>query len=358
MTPAQLFEATMRFTLPPHLEAREPAEVRGTGRDDVRLMVTHRDGRLANTHMRSLGDYLCEGDALVLNVSKTLAASLPVVGRELRLHVARRVSTSTFVVELRALTAAIGEDADATFPGTLPFLEAQAGQAFDLPAGGSARLIRPYRERDDGVRLWFAELKLPLPWLEYLETHGGPVRYAYAGDWPIEAYRTAYGHEPGSAEMPSAGRALTHEMLAQLSARGVEIIPVVLHTGLSSPEAWEGTQEEYYRVSAASARRINEVKAHGGRVIAVGTTVVRALETVADDDGRVHAGEGLTNKLIAPGVRLRAIDGLLTGWHEPQASHLLMLEAIMGRELLEESYRVALNEGYLWHEFGDAQLIV
>jgi S-adenosylmethionine:tRNA ribosyltransferase-isomerase len=350
MSPSELFEATMRFTLPPQLEAHQPPEVRGGGRDDVRLMVTRRDGRLFNTHMRQLGDFLNEGDALMINVSKTLAAALPVIGRNLRLHIARRVSSSTYVVELRHL---------AQSPGTTPMLDAQPNDVFNLPAGAACRLLRPYRERDDGrVRLWFAELRLPLPWLDYLEAHGGPIRYAYAGDWPIEAYRTAYGVEPGSAEMPSAGRAITHEMLAQLSARGVEIIPIVLHTGLSSPEAWEGTQDEYYRVSPASARRINMVKAHGGRVIAVGTTVVRALETVATDAGRVTPGEGLTNMLIAPGHRLSAVDGLLTGCHEPQASHLLMLEAIMGRELLEESYRVALNEGYLWHEFGDAQLIV
>jgi S-adenosylmethionine:tRNA ribosyltransferase-isomerase len=350
MSPAELFEATMRFTLPPHLEATAPPEVRGTGRDDVRLMVTHRDGALANTHMRRLGDFLNEGDALVVNVSRTLAAAVPVIGKPLRLHVARRVDASTWIVELRNAAGA----------GTSPMLDATAGESFDLPAGGSVQLERPYRERDDGrVRLWLATLTLPRPWLEYLEKHGGPIRYAYAGrPWPMDAYRTTYGCEPGSAEMPSAGRALTHEMLAQLSARGIEIIPIVLHTGLSSPEAWEGTQEEFYRVSAASARRINTVRAAGGRVIAIGTTVVRALETVATDDGCVQSGEGLTNVLITPGVELRAVDGLLTGWHEPQASHLLMLEAILGRELLEESYRVALNEGYLWHEFGDAQLIV
>ena len=352
MSPAELFEATMRFTLPAHLEATAPPEVRGTGRDDVRLMVTHRNGALVNTHMRQLGDFLNEGDALVVNVSRTLAAAVPIVGRPLRLHIARRVSTSVWIVELRGQSPLAA--------GTVPMLDGQAGDTYDLPEGGTVELQRPYRERDDGrVRLWFAKVTLPLPWLEYLEKHGGPIRYAYSGQpWPMEAYRTSYGHEPGSAEMPSAGRALTHVMLSQLSARGIEIIPITLHTGLASPEAWEGTQEEFYRVSSASARRINAIRDTGGRVIAVGTTVVRALETVATEDGKVRAGEGLTNIMITPGYQPRVIDGLLTGWHEPQASHLLMLEAIMGRELLEESYRVAIVEGYLWHEFGDAQLIV
>jgi S-adenosylmethionine:tRNA ribosyltransferase-isomerase len=350
MSPAELFEATMRFTLPPHLEATAPPEVRGNGRDDVRLMVTHRDGALLNTHMRQLGEFLNEGDALVVNVSRTLPAAVPVIGKPLKLHVARRVDASTWIVELRNVTGA----------GTSPMLDAAAGNSFDLPDGAAVRLERPYRERDDGrVRLWLAKLTLPLPWLEYLEKRGGPIRYAYAGrPWPMEAYRTTYGYEPGSAEMPSAGRALSFEILARLAARGVEIIPIILHTGLASPEAWEGTQEEFYSVSPASARRINVARAAGGRVIAVGTTVVRALETVATESGRVRSGEGLTNIMITPGVALRTVDGLLTGWHEPQASHLLMLEAIMGRDLLEESYRVALNEGYLWHEFGDAQLIV
>jgi S-adenosylmethionine:tRNA ribosyltransferase-isomerase len=192
-----------------------------------------------------------------------------------------------------------------------------------------------------------------------LAAHGRPIRYGYVPrPWPLEAYQSAFATEPGSAEMPSAGRPLTAELVTRLVAAGVHVAPITLHTGVSSPERHEAPYPERYRVPEATARLVNATRYWRGRVIAVGTTVVRALETVAGDDGTVDAGTGWTSLVVTPERGLRAVDGLLTGWHEPQASHLLMLEAVAGPELLERSYAAALERGYLWHEFGDSHLIV
>jgi S-adenosylmethionine:tRNA ribosyltransferase-isomerase len=194
---------------------------------------------------------------------------------------------------------------------------------------------------------------------EYLAAHGRPIRYGYVDrEWPLEAYQTVFATEPGSAEMPSAGRPFTPELVAALAARGTLVAPLVLHTGVSSLERGEAPYPERYAVPEETARLVNAVRWWGGRVIAVGTTAVRALETVADEHGSVAAGEGWTRLVISPGRGLRAVDGLITGWHEPEASHLQMLEAVAGPELLERSYEAALREGYLWHEFGDSHLIL
>jgi S-adenosylmethionine:tRNA ribosyltransferase-isomerase len=192
----------------------------------------------------------------------------------------------------------------------------------------------------------------------YLDRYGHPIRYSYVPEeWPLEAYQTVFAREPGSAEMPSAGRPFTEELVAQLVSRGVLIAPVTLHAGVSSPELGEPPSPERYRVTEATARIVNAVRGWGGRVIAVGTTVVRALETAANADGIVAAGQGWTSLLVTPETGVRVVDGLLTGWHEPQASHLEMLEAIAGPQLLARSYAEARAHGYRWHEFGDLHLI-
>ncbi|MGH9269325.1 MAG: S-adenosylmethionine:tRNA ribosyltransferase-isomerase, partial [Acidimicrobiales bacterium] len=208
-------------------------------------------------------------------------------------------------------------------------------------------------------RLWVAALVLPEPLGRYLARHGRPIRYAYVErDWPLAAYQNAYAIEPGSAEMPSAGRALTAELITSLVARGVAVAPVVLHTGVSSLEAGEAPYPERFRVPGATARLVNATRAGGGRVVAVGTTVVRALETVADDRCRAHAGEGWTELFVTPVRGVRLVDGLLTGWHPPEASHVALLESVAGAGLLAAAYRAATEAGYLWHEFGDLHLVL
>jgi S-adenosylmethionine:tRNA ribosyltransferase-isomerase len=176
--------------------------------------------------------------------------------------------------------------------------------------------------------------------------------------WPFSAYQTAFAREPGSAEMPSAGRPFTPELVTELVSSGVLLAPVTLHTGVSSPERHEPPYPEPYRVPAETALLVNAVRGWAGRVVAVGTTVVRALETVAQPDGRVTAGEGWTNLVVTPERGLRVVDGLISGWHEPQASHLDLLGAAAGPELLARSYEAALEHGYLWHEFGDSFLVL
>jgi S-adenosylmethionine:tRNA ribosyltransferase-isomerase len=227
-----------------------------------------------------------------------------------------------------------------------------------LAGGASARLLEPF---GGGRRLWFASLSLPEgePLLAWLARVGQPIRYSYAGGaWPLSAYQSVYGSEPGSAEMPSAGRPFTTDVLTRLIARGVRIAPLVLHTGVSSLELGESPYPERYSVPLATAQLVNSTRHDGGRVVAVGTTVVRALETVADEHGDVHPGSGWTELVVTPARGVRVVSGLVTGWHPPRASHLLLLEAVAGRPLLEEAYREAVSAEYRWHEFGDSHLLL
>jgi S-adenosylmethionine:tRNA ribosyltransferase-isomerase len=344
------------FDVPRALEAHEPPEARGLARDEVRLMVASRaGGDLRHIRFRDLPDQLRAGDLLVVNVSATLPAAVagelaerePV---ELRFATAApdlELRGSWWIVELR------------TPDGTSPHHGARAGQRVVLPGETSVELVAPYA---GGARLWLARISSPAgsaPLRAFLSAHGHPIRYRYVPrEWPLEAYQTAFATEPGSAEMPSAGRPFTPELITALAARGVLLAPLVLHTGVSSLESGEAPYPERYAVPEATARLVNAVRWWGGRVIAVGTTVVRALETLADETGSVVAGEGWTRLVVTPERGLRAVDGLITGWHEPRATHLRMLEAAAGPELLGRSYAEALREGYLWHEFGDSHLIL
>jgi S-adenosylmethionine:tRNA ribosyltransferase-isomerase len=223
--------------------------------------------------------------------------------------------------------------------------------------GERLELVAPYGGSD---RLWTAELHADgetVP--ELLWRLGEPIRYGYVDRrWPLDAYQNVYATTPGSAEMPSAGRPFSAELIAALPSQGIKLATLCLHTGLSSPERHEPPFPERYDVPDDTARLVAGTRAAGGRVIAVGTTVVRALETVVGDDGTVRAGAGWTDLVIEPDRELGAVDGLITGWHEPEASHLMMLEAIGGAELLERSYAEAIRRGYLWHEFGDSHLIL
>jgi len=336
------------FELPPELEAGSPPEARGMTRDAVRMLVAHRGDRpLLHSHFSELPRFLDEGDLIVVNTSGTLAAAVPGVsrGRPVELHFSTRLPADLWTVELRS--------------GDEPWFTAEVGDAIDLEGGGRVDLLAPYAPHTHGVRLWIAGVHTPEPLYTYLAVHGHPIRYGYVrGSWPISMYQNVYATEPGSAEMPSAGRPFTPEVLTRLVARGVGVAPIVLHTGVASLEAAEPPYPEFYRVTRATAHRINDTRREGGQVIAIGTTVVRALETVVDSRGEVHAGKGWTDTVVTPEHPVSSVDGLLTGWHEPEASHLAMLGAIAGRVLLERSYEAALSEGYLWHEFGDVHLIL
>lgn len=345
------------FHLPRELEASEPPEARGLRRDEVRLMVSYlHNNRVAHTRFNRLADFLELGDLLVINTSGTMNAALNATrddGTALELHLSTQLPAALWIVEVRL------PDGNTT----KPFRHAHAGETLGLPGGASATLLTPYQSEQRGeaasVRLWIATLNLPCTLDGYLAEHGFPIRYSYVREgWPLPYYQTVYATEAGSAEMPSAGRAFTPEALTQLVAKGVQVAPLLLHTGVASLEEHEPPYEEFYRVPTETARLVNVARAAGRRVVAVGTTAVRALETVTGEDGVTHPGEGWTRLVITPERGLRAVTALLTGLHEPRATHLAMLEALAGRAHLRVAYEEALTHRYLWHEFGDLHLIL
>jgi S-adenosylmethionine:tRNA ribosyltransferase-isomerase len=338
--------SAVTFELPPALEAIAPPEARGLARDEVRLMVAERaGGRIEHARFGDLPSFLAPGDVVVVNRSATLPAALAarrVDGSALTLHVATAAphlpAGEWWIVELRGATAT------------------RTGDRVEVAGGATFDLVAPYA---GGTRLWLARFEGDVALLAHLARHGRPIRYGYvAEDWPLEDYQTVYATEPGSAEMPSAGRPFTAELITRLVAGGVLVAPLTLHTGVSSPERHEPPYPERYEVPGATAQLVNAARGWGGRVIAVGTTVVRALESAAAPDGTVSASAGWTGLVVTPERGLWATDGLITGWHEPQASHLQLLEAAAGEELLLRCYEAALETGYLWHEFGDSHLIL
>jgi S-adenosylmethionine:tRNA ribosyltransferase-isomerase len=357
----------LRFELPPELEATEPPEARGLRRDEVRLMVSYLDDdRVVHSRFGDLPKFLRAGDTLVVNTSGTMNAALPAErsdGTPLTVHLSTHLPADLWVVELRSSS------------GYEPVLDGKSGEVLSLPAGASMVLHTPYlserRQRDEeSNRLWISTLNLPANLNDYLDLNGSPIRYGYVREsWPASYYQTVYATEVGSAEMPSAGRAFTPELITRLVANGVSVVPLILHTGVASLEDDEPPYEEFYRVPPETAAAINMARTAGRRVVAVGTTVVRALETVTDRDGSTHPGEGWTDLFITPERGIRSVDAMLTGLHEPRSTHLSMLEALVGSvseyplstpgaEHLEVAYSEALKRGYLWHEFGDLHLIL
>jgi S-adenosylmethionine:tRNA ribosyltransferase-isomerase len=337
------------FKLPSELEAHIPPELRGIRRDHVRLMVLPRFAG-SPTHVRfdNIGDYLRSGDLLVVNNSRTLPAMLSARdehGRELEVCLAHRREEDLWeglVLEGR------------THQG-------EKDMQLSFGEGLTARLIG---RRPDLPFLWQIKFdRCCLPLLDLIYRLGQPVRYPYVQEgYPLDLYQTVYASEPGSVEMPSAGRALTWELLLKLQRQGIEMAALTLHTGLSSTrddeiDATHPNYDEEYHLSTETAQAINETHAHGGWVIAVGTTVVRTVETTAQS-GVSLPGKGWTNLRITPHYSLKAVDALLTGMHEPRASHLDLLSAFVAPERLKAAYLEAIALGYLWHEFGDMNLII
>jgi S-adenosylmethionine:tRNA ribosyltransferase-isomerase len=328
------------------LEAHEPPEARGSDRADIAMLVaTRHDLGLIHAGFRELPRFVSAGDLLVVNTSATLPAALEarLGDQSVQLWLSTPRRDGSWLVELRTADR-------------VRSLRAPIGARVDLPGGAHAELLARFGASD---RLSVARIRCDGSLADYLRRHGQPIRYAYVPHpWPLEMYQTVFALEAGSAEMPSAGRPFTDGLVTELVSRGVLVAPVTLHTGVSSPERGEPPFPERFRVPAATARLVNAVHGWNGRVIAVGTTVVRALETVAAEDGTVSEGRGWTNLVITAERGIVAVDGLLTGWHEREASHLQLLEAAAGGELLDRSYRAAIAHGYRWHEFGDVHLIL
>ncbi len=339
---AQPGQVLADFRLPADREAHDPPEARGVARDGVRLLVSRRaSGEISHHAFGDLPDLLLPGDLLVVNTTGTLPAQVR-AGGGLAVHFSCARPDGAWLVELRQLKDKI----------SLPNEHGFGGQVIGLPAGAVLTL-----EGRATARLWRARLSVAV--VPYLLRHGVPIRYSYVRrDWPLRFYQTVFARDPGSAEMPSASRPFSPAVVTRLVTRGVLIAPLTLHCGVSSLEAGEDPYPEPYDVPPATARLVRHVRTQGGRVIAAGTTVVRALETAAGPDGRVTASAGWTSHVVTSQTGVRAVDGLLTGLHEPRSSHLRMLAAFAGPDLLARCYADAIGSGYLWHEFGDVHLLL
>jgi S-adenosylmethionine:tRNA ribosyltransferase-isomerase len=342
------------FSSPNDRTATEPPELRGLRRDGVRLMIATPAG-IRHTVFYRLADHLRVGDVLVVNTSATVPGQLDGGrnGSAVTVHIANRLPDGSRVVELRS-----APDASA------PILDGRVGERIDLPAGGLLELIAAYPEPGSsptgiGNRLWRARVIAPQTLSAYLKEQARPISYGYLNaSFPISAYQTIFALHPGSAEMPSAARPFSAELVTRLVAQGVIFAPVTLHTGLSSQDAGEAPQPEWFEVSQTTADLINSSRARGGRVIAVGTTATRAIESAAQSGGTVAAASGWTGLVISPERPVRVVDGLITGWHNPDASHLLLVESVAGAQLTQRAYDAAVAERYLWHEFGDSCLLL
>jgi S-adenosylmethionine:tRNA ribosyltransferase-isomerase len=339
------------FELPERLLAVQPPEARGIRRDQVRLLVADGDN-ITHRHFADLGEHLAPGDLVVVNTSATLPAAVDGVlsdGRAVVVHFATDLDDGTWVLEIRPAVNAQG-----------PVTSLRPGDRVAVGTDASTTLLAAYPDpAEENTRLWRAAISVPDDVLALLYRDGRPITYGYLpGRWPLSSYQTIFATDPGSAEMPSAGRPFSHELVTALLTRGVRMAPITLHTGLSSPEAGEPPAPERFEVPAATAQLVNLTRRAGGRVVATGTTVTRALESVADPGGQVSAGRGWTHLVLGPDRPARVVDGLITGWHAPGASHLLLLEAVAGADLVSAAYQQAVLHGYLWHEFGDSTLLL
>jgi S-adenosylmethionine:tRNA ribosyltransferase-isomerase len=339
----------IQFTLPTQLEAHEPPEHRGLRRDHVRLLVIPRaDGPVTHARFDALGDFLQPGDLLVVNTSRTLPGLLKARdehGEPVEVRLSRRRADTTWAALLLVGRKQVG----------------QAGMKLDFGEGFTAEVL----DRDE---------ELPFLWqvrfdrccgalLDQIYRLGVPVHYDYVAEaLPLDLYQTIYAAEPGSVEMPSAGRAFSWELLFKLKRKGIDLATLSLHTGLSSTrddvlDASHPVYPEEYEIPLETAKAINAARRSGNKVVAVGTTVVRALETAADEEGLVAPIRGWTRLHVDASYHLKVVDSLLTGLHEPHASHLDLLSAFLPPERLQAAYQEAIEKGYLWHEFGDMNLI-
>lgn len=337
--------------LDPAHEAHQPPEAEGRDRDDVRLLVSNGTSPPLLTAFRSLPDHLQAGDLVVVNTSATVAAAIDAVLDDCGdavLHVSTELPGELWMVEPRRRLANGSSER---------LVLSERGRTVRL-ADGSV-FVHLLRRAPESQRLWLAVAADGVDLAATMAARGRPIRYRYVPrDWPLAAYQTVFATDPGSAEMPSAARPFTTELVTELVSRGIAVAPITLHTGVASLEAGERPYTERYRVPAGTATLVNATHSAGGHVVAIGTTVVRALESVADRNGIAHPGEGWTDLVVTPSRGVRVVDGLLTGWHEPEATHLAMLETIAGRQTLVDAYRAAFDAGFRWHEFGDSHLLL
>ena len=334
--------------------ASRPPEERGIARDGVRLLAATPDG-LGHATFGDIGHFLRPGDLLVVNTSATISAAVDgsrADGQLVTGHFSTPLDDGTWLVELRQNTAEHERVRDA-----------YVGEVIALPSGASLTLLNRYPEANSD-RLWTAlvttgSVSSDLAVDDYLARYGRPIRYSYVPDpWPLTAYQSVFSRDRGSAEMPSAGRPFTGDLVASLIAAGVGFAPITLHAGVASLEAHEPPLPERFTVPEQTARLINLARSNGNRVVAVGTTCTRAIESAADESGTVHGAGGWTDLVLGSDNPARVVTGLITGWHDPEASHLALLQAVAGPPLVSAAYAEAERAGYLWHEFGDSCILL
>lgn len=322
-------------------------ESRGLARDEVRLLLT-RPEHDEDLRFLDLPTLLDPGDLLVVNESQTLPASLPASAAfgDFRLNLSTEYGPGLWLAEPRWSHER---------PGPLPLTDGTTIVAGGLPATIVGRF-------PSIPRLAFVRFEGDVHGA--LQQVGSPIHYGYLAEAPgLDAYQTIFAKVPGSAEMPSAGRPFSARVLSGLREKGIRIAPIVLHASVSSLEPGDDVTgaspllPEPFEVSAATVQAVRAARERGGRVLAVGTTVVRALESAASPNG-LRASRGFTRRYVALPAIANSVDGLLTGFHTEASTHLELLAAVAGREIVQRSYRHAREAGYLWHEFGDVQLLL
>ncbi len=334
------------YDLPEELIAQTPVEPR----DHSRLLVYHRSsGQIEHKHFYDIIDYLNPGDALVINETKVIPARL--------LGVKEDTGVPVEVLLLRRRTATDWE-----------------------------ALVRPGRRLRPGTFCSFGDGLLRCEVLDNVEDIGGRIVRFHCdgvfeevldrlGEMPLppyiheklqdaSRYQTVYAKEEGSAAAPTAGLHFTPELLDRIRAKGITVVPVLLHVGLGTfrPVKVENAEEhvmhsEFCQVTPEAAETLNRIRAAGGRIVCVGTTSVRTLETMATEDGIIHPGARDTAIFIYPGVKIKAVDALITNFHLPQSTLLMLVSALTGRDEALEVYRQAVQERYRFFSFGDAMFI-
>jgi S-adenosylmethionine:tRNA ribosyltransferase-isomerase len=346
-------QSIVQFDLPSHLACPIPTEDRHMERDEVRLLVTTNSGEIEHTKFNNLPAFLQRGDVLVVNTSATIPAALPVTlpgSKQGRLHLSTKLSDKKWLVEIREIT---GNKTRRWHDGT-------QGMTFHLPSASAVTLKQRFYSNERWLNLWVAEFNLHEPMQKYLASNASPIQYEKLDrNYPLSYYQTFFSFHPGSSEMPSAGRGFTSRLVENLVKKGITFAPIVLHTGVSSLEENETPYPEYMEIDPVSSAIINNAKNQGRRIIAVGTTCIRAIETAANNrEGHVIPFRGNTELFVDENYDMKIIDGLLTGFHEPKASHLNMLQAIAGFDHIDKAYKQAVQAGYFWHQFGDLHLIL
>lgn len=342
----------LQFELPRSLACPKPTEERDLSRDDVRLLVTSGESSVIHSHFKCFADYLHKEDVLVVNTSATQGAAFPVMlpdGRQGVVHFSTKVDDERWMIEIREV---IGNK-------TIRWHNGQENMIFELPEGGKIKLLAKYYEKRELLNLWVARFESDLSPQSYMASYGQPIQYEnLSQSYPLEYYQTYFSFHPGSSEMPSAGRGFTQPLINKLLDKGVIIAPILLHTGVSSLEENEQPYPEYMEVDHVSASIVNKAKRNGNRIVAVGTTATRAIESATDQHGSVNAHKGYTDLYITADYQMKTINSLLTGFHEPRASHLHMLQSLAGLEHVRRAYAAAISDQYFWHQFGDLHLII